>query len=267
MLKTITKPANAEENTDIVTNEGENVKEHENDKEAVKTESAVSAGTDDKTAEDSNKNKKKPKEEGQQEDDSDADSSAHDEEEFNEDSDYDPEYDPDRLWCVCRKPHGNRFMICCDHCEEWFHGMCVGITMAQGRQMEKNGQDYVCPKCKVKITEESNKEATPTSETTAKENEQITATSPHVDAKEEKKPSPTPEHHRHRRELKMKIPGDREETRKRRHSSHRRSRDEMLEEYSYKRSKESDKLYAKLQSKDERRKSYQSTKASRFPRR
>ena len=38
-------------------------------------------------------------------------------------------------------------MICCDHCEEWFHGMCVGITMAQGRQMEKNGQEYVCPKC------------------------------------------------------------------------------------------------------------------------
>ncbi|KAJ7358701.1 Death-inducer obliterator 1 [Desmophyllum pertusum] len=76
--------------------------------------------------------------------------------------------------CVCRKkPHGNRFMICCDHCEEWFHGMCVGITMAQGRQMEKNGQDYVCPKCKVR-----------------RKNEQITATSPHVDAKEEKKPSP-----------------------------------------------------------------------------
>ena len=40
-----------------------------------------------------------------------------------------------------------RFMICCDHCEEWFHGMCVGITMAQGRQMEKNSQEYVCPKC------------------------------------------------------------------------------------------------------------------------
>ena len=34
--------------------------------------------------------------------------SADDNEEVNEDSDYDPEYDPDRLWCVCRKPHGNR---------------------------------------------------------------------------------------------------------------------------------------------------------------
>lgn len=39
-------------------------------------------------------------------------------------------------------------MICCDGCEEWFHGKCVGITMEQGRQMEKNGQEYVCTKCK-----------------------------------------------------------------------------------------------------------------------
>ena len=43
-----------------------------------------------------------------------------------------------------------RFMICCDHCEEWFHGICVGITMAQGRQMERNGQEYTCPKCRGK---------------------------------------------------------------------------------------------------------------------
>ena len=39
---------------------------------------------------------------------SDMEDSSDNEEEFNEDSDYDPEYDPDRLWCVCRKPHGNR---------------------------------------------------------------------------------------------------------------------------------------------------------------
>ena len=42
-------------------------------------------------------------EEGNSEDDS-----PDEHEEYNEDSDYDPEYDPDRLWCVCRKPHGNR---------------------------------------------------------------------------------------------------------------------------------------------------------------
>ena len=41
-----------------------------------------------------------------------------------------------------------RFMICCDGCEEWFHGKCVGITMQQGKVMEKQGKEYVCEKCK-----------------------------------------------------------------------------------------------------------------------
>lgn len=43
-----------------------------------------------------------------------------------------------------------RFMICCDRCEEWFHGDCVGITEARGRLMERNGEDYICPNCTVK---------------------------------------------------------------------------------------------------------------------
>lgn len=41
-------------------------------------------------------------------------------------------------------------MICCDRCEEWFHGDCVGITEARGRLMERNGEDYVCPNCTTK---------------------------------------------------------------------------------------------------------------------
>jgi len=43
------------------------------------------------------------------------------------------EDDPERLWCICRKPHNNRFMICCDVCEEWFHGKCVGISKQIGK--------------------------------------------------------------------------------------------------------------------------------------
>lgn len=43
-----------------------------------------------------------------------------------------------------------RFMICCDRCEEWFHGDCVGITEARGRLMERNGEDYICPNCTAK---------------------------------------------------------------------------------------------------------------------
>lgn len=52
-----------------------------------------------------------------------------------------------RLWCICRQPHNNRFMICCDVCEDWFHGKCVNITKAQGNQMESEGKDWTCPNC------------------------------------------------------------------------------------------------------------------------
>lgn len=52
-----------------------------------------------------------------------------DEEEVHSES----EDDPNRLWCICRKPHNNRFMICCDICQDWFHGKCVNITKAMGK--------------------------------------------------------------------------------------------------------------------------------------
>lgn len=44
----------------------------------------------------------------------------------------------------------SRFMICCDSCQEWFHGSCVGISATQGRLMENRGQEYICPPCTVK---------------------------------------------------------------------------------------------------------------------
>lgn len=40
-------------------------------------------------------------------------------------------------------------MICCDRCEEWFHGDCVGISEARGRLLERNGEDYICPHCTI----------------------------------------------------------------------------------------------------------------------
>lgn len=55
--------------------------------------------------------------------------------------------DPGKLWCVCREPHNNRFMICCDKCEDWFHGTCVGVTRAMGRQLEAKGLEWICPNC------------------------------------------------------------------------------------------------------------------------
>lgn len=155
-------------------------------------------------------------------------SDEHEEEEYNEDSDYDPEYDPDRLWCVCRKPHGNKFMICCDHCEEWFHGICVGITMAQGRQMERNGQEYTCPKCRAKIEEETKKGQSLTDPTVKENNESASST-------EQGEKSPSKRHHHSRKDhsLKIKLPSP--EKRKRRL---RRSRDEIFEDVNRKRIKE-----------------------------
>uniref|UniRef100_H3CPC2 Death inducer-obliterator 1 n=1 Tax=Tetraodon nigroviridis TaxID=99883 RepID=H3CPC2_TETNG len=65
-------------------------------------------------------------------------------------SESDSGYDPNALYCICRQKHNKRFMICCDRCEEWFHGDCVGITEARGRLMERNGEDYICPNCTTK---------------------------------------------------------------------------------------------------------------------
>ncbi|CAH0557349.1 unnamed protein product [Brassicogethes aeneus] len=67
--------------------------------------------------------------------------SSGDEEEESED-------DPNKLWCICNQPHNNRFMICCDTCEEWYHGKCVNITKAMGQQMESEGKEWICLFCK-----------------------------------------------------------------------------------------------------------------------
>lgn len=63
------------------------------------------------------------------------------------DSDWSSEDDPERLWCICRKPHNDKFMIECDRCKDWFHGTCVGVTRQQGRLLEKENKEWVCPKC------------------------------------------------------------------------------------------------------------------------
>ncbi|KAM4831250.1 death-inducer obliterator 1 isoform X1 [Urocitellus parryii] len=69
-------------------------------------------------------------------------------------------YDPNALYCICRQPHNNRFMICCDRCEEWFHGDCVGISEARGRLLERNGEDYICPNCTIlQVQDETNSDA------------------------------------------------------------------------------------------------------------
>ncbi|XP_041953519.1 CXXC-type zinc finger protein 1a isoform X1 [Alosa alosa] len=50
------------------------------------------------------------------------------------------------VYCVCRKPDINCFMIGCDNCNEWFHGNCIGIS----EKMAKAIREWYCEKCRSK---------------------------------------------------------------------------------------------------------------------
>ena len=78
---------------------------------------------------------------------------------------------------------------------------------------------------------ENNKETKPKTENVAKEKEE---TYKHSEAKEGRK-CPTKHGHHKRKEhsVKIKIPFEKDETRKRRHSSHRRSQDDEVHVQNY----------------------------------
>lgn len=66
-------------------------------------------------------------------------------------SECDSEDDPNKLWCICRKPHEDKFMICCDICLDWFHGHCVGVTKLMGDRFDKQGKEWFCGECQEKL--------------------------------------------------------------------------------------------------------------------
>ena len=39
------------------------------------------------------------------------------------------------------------FMICCDHCDGWYHGDCMGITPDMDQEMKDDNKEYICPSC------------------------------------------------------------------------------------------------------------------------
>lgn len=41
----------------------------------------------------------------------------------------------------------SRFMICCDSCQNWFHGSCVGVEDNEATMMEKIKPQYICTLC------------------------------------------------------------------------------------------------------------------------
>ena len=63
---------------------------------------------------------------------------------------YKDEHEHDLTLCgACREVYiAGEFWICCDTCEEWFHGACVRITPAKAKHIEQ----YKCPGCSRKRT-------------------------------------------------------------------------------------------------------------------
>ncbi|XP_054634716.1 CXXC-type zinc finger protein 1a isoform X1 [Dunckerocampus dactyliophorus] len=50
------------------------------------------------------------------------------------------------VYCLCRKPDINCFMIGCDGCAEWFHGNCVGVSEKAAKAIRV----WFCPSCREK---------------------------------------------------------------------------------------------------------------------
>ncbi|XP_043661979.1 uncharacterized protein LOC122625967 [Drosophila teissieri] len=55
----------------------------------------------------------------------------------------DPVVSSEDVYCVCRESHSNGFMICCDNCNEWFHGDCIGLPADIGEQHDT----FYCSEC------------------------------------------------------------------------------------------------------------------------
>lgn len=51
---------------------------------------------------------------------------------------------PAPVYCVCRRPDINCFMIGCDSCTEWFHGTCIGISEKAAKAIRV----WYCPSCR-----------------------------------------------------------------------------------------------------------------------
>lgn len=50
------------------------------------------------------------------------------------------------LYCLCKQPYDeSQFYICCDKCQDWFHGRCVGILQSEAEYID----EYICPNCQI----------------------------------------------------------------------------------------------------------------------
>ena len=51
------------------------------------------------------------------------------------------------VYCVCRMPEGEQWMVCCDECDVWYHEGCVPVP-SEVRNDEFNEVPWLCPQCK-----------------------------------------------------------------------------------------------------------------------
>ena len=59
-----------------------------------------------------------------------------------------------KLYCLCKLPHdGERPMLQCDACRDWFHWDCVGLTPPGDDEDDEEvaPADFQCPACCVKV--------------------------------------------------------------------------------------------------------------------
>lgn len=47
-------------------------------------------------------------------------------------------------YCLCRGADDHRWMICCETCEDWFHGECINLNKEIGESLIEK---FVCPNC------------------------------------------------------------------------------------------------------------------------
>ena len=65
------------------------------------------------------------------------------------------------IFCICHQPEGDKFMICCDQCGEWFHCDCIGITEEEGNKMADDDVSFVCQQCRKLVDDNSQTEILP----------------------------------------------------------------------------------------------------------
>ncbi|KAG9493757.1 hypothetical protein GDO78_001565 [Eleutherodactylus coqui] len=178
-------------------------------------------------------------------------------------------WNPTRHCSSCRKLHGNRFMVGCGRCDDWFHGECVGLNLAQAQQMEVDDKEYICAKCcaeeeKTDIIEKDissdNQKTDVHQDLKTLENDKTMVTECHGLPQEKSKPSDdTVKNKEHRVKISKKISGDtrhstenRDSDIRRQHISNRKSSAITVHRVSEERSEKSSKDLANASTHDEK---------------